>query len=248
VSAQAAQQTGQGGAAATGLVSYSTTHTPTETFEVSSIDSRWRRMKRSIRWTASCFEAWSVGRPAMITLTYADVDGWKPNHLREFLTTVRNHMSRRGHRLRYIAVAELQARGAVHYHVVVWLPKGMRLPKPDKQGWWLHGTSRIELATKPVGYLISYVKKLDQKAGTFPKGLRVHSCGGLEKPLRMERTHHMLPTWLRNETAPFHRMRRASGGGWTSQATGEFFKSPFQLLYFASRAGVGPVIKIARIQ
>ena len=80
----------------------------------------------------------------MLTLTYREVGAWHPRHISELLQRVRVWLRRRGERLRYVWVGELQQRGALHYHVLCWLPRGLTLPKPDKQGWWTHGSTRIE--------------------------------------------------------------------------------------------------------
>jgi len=74
-------------------------------------------------------------RAVFQVLTYADADGWNPKDITRYLYTVKAWMARRGIQARYVWTAELQQRGAVHYNVIWWLPRGVTLPKPDKQGW-----------------------------------------------------------------------------------------------------------------
>jgi Protein of unknown function (DUF3296). len=49
-------------------------------------------------------------------------------------------MERRGHKLPYVWVAELQKRGALHYHVLLWLPRGLTLPNPTSKDGGLMDT------------------------------------------------------------------------------------------------------------
>ena len=98
----------------------------------------------------------------------------------ELLKRIRHWLQRRSVRFCYVWVAELQQRGALHYHILVWLPFGLTLPKPDKQGWWPHGSTRIEWARHPIGYLVKYASKFDIKCG-LPKGARLHGAGGFDQ-------------------------------------------------------------------
>ena len=161
-------------------------------------------------------------RAAMLTLTYRPGTDWGPRHVSQLLQHVRHWLARRSHRLSYVWVAELQKRGAVHFHVIVWLPKGLTLPKPDKQGWWPHGMSNVGWARKAVGYLAKYASKLD---GTthFPKHLRLHGRGGLEETRRRTVAWWLLPRFVREAfPAVGTRVQRAPGGGWCDVDTGHW--------------------------
>lgn len=161
-------------------------------------------------------------RAAMLTLTYREVDGWRPGHINDCLRHIRHWLARRGHPLRYLWVAELQQRGAVHYHCVIWLPRGLTLPKPDKQRWWTHGFTNIAWARKPVGYLAKYASKADD-VQRFPKGLRLHSRGGLDDRQRRNVSWWLLPRYVREYfTDVGTRVVRAFGGGWFTPDTGEW--------------------------
>ena len=61
-----------------------------------------------------------------------------------------------------------------------WLPKGVSMPKADKQGWWKHGMTRSEWAHSPVGYLCKYTSKgIDFDSwGKLPRGGRLFGHGG----------------------------------------------------------------------
>lgn len=167
---------------------------------------------------------------AMITTTYApDVD-WSPRHISRLMRHIRQYLKRRGFQLRYVWVAELQKRGAVHHHILVWLPKGITLPKPDKKGWWQHGYTKIEWARNAVGYVAKYVSKAGDHAHKFPRGLRLHSCGGLSPRSASIRRWWLLPAWIRERFSSVDDPRRVIGGGFGLRSTGEWFPSPWQVL------------------
>jgi hypothetical protein len=160
-------------------------------------------------------------RSAMVTLTYRPGTPWEPSHVRDFLRHVRQWLKRRGHDTAYVWVAELTRAGVPHYHVVLWLPRGLTLPKPDKQGWWRHGSTRIEWARKPVGYLTKYASKGDV-GPEFPKGLRLHGRGGLSPECRRIVAWWLLPRYVREVfTHLGDWVVRRPGGGWFSRDTGE---------------------------
>lgn len=231
---------GGGGAAqppATGLVSLKTSDTLIpRTVEIDSDKARHTRLKRSILVAAKLFEHSFRGfrfKPAMLTLTYRDVDGFEPRHVSELLKRIRQWLQRRGVRFCYVWVAELQQRGALHYHVLVWLPKGLTLPKPDKQGWWPHGSTRIEWARHPIGYLIKYASKFDIKCG-LPKGARLHGSGGFEQAAQQIRRWFNLPTWLKHFAGVGSRFVRVKGVGLVDSTTGLCVPSPWRV---SCRAG-----------
>ena len=131
-----------------------------------------------------------------VTLTYAGVNDWRPNHLSRCLKAVRKWCKKRSVKFRYVWVAELQKRGAMHYHLAVWLPKSIQLPKFDKQGWWPHGMTQRVIAKNPVGYLMKYLSKIGPLQA-FPKGARIHGYGGLTQQARGICTWLNLPSWCK---------------------------------------------------
>lgn len=175
-------------------------------------------------------------RKVMITLTYKGVDDWRPNHIRDYNKKLKEKLGDK--LLSYAWVAELQERGAVHYHMILVVKKGTRIPKPDESGMWSHGHSRIETA-KTVFYLCSYLKKKYQKEGEFPKGMRMYGIyiqRGVVSELEYWRFRlSVLPGWFADiikglvEFEGF-KWSRADGGGWLF--ANQFFRSPFEIVGF----------------
>jgi hypothetical protein len=142
------------------------------------------------------------------------------------LKRMRHWVERRGVRFRYVWVAELTKAGRVHYHAIVWLPRGLTMPKPDKQGWWPHGFTNVQWARKGIGYLVKYATKTALSSASFPKGCRLHGHGGLTLERRAFRAWWMLPKYQRERCEPADRVHRAQGGGWRSSVTGEWWEAP----------------------
>lgn len=203
---------------------------------------RFRRNSRSILTVARRFQLdlQSSGfryRAALLTLTYSPDSSFSPRHISKFLHCVRQYLSFRGHVLRYVWVAELGSlSGRFHYHLVLFLPRGLTLPKPDKKGWWPHGSTRIEWARKPVAYLAAYASKGVSDhvsalayARAFPHGARVSGFGGLSSSSRAIRAWWMLPSYIRDAFGSDLKVRRCEGGGWVSFATGEWWPPPYSV-------------------
>lgn len=157
----------------------------------------------------------------MITLTYRPDVTWRPEHVSAALKIWRREVG--PWPLRYVWVMELTKRGVPHYHVLVWLPPGVRLEKPDQSGAWPHGWSRIEAARNAVGYLVKYASKGTAEGQSIPRGARLFGVGGLDAARRLRRAWKMLPRYMRQECSPEDRVRRARGGGWISAATGQWW-------------------------
>lgn len=167
----------------------------------------------------------------MLTLTYREGLPWEPRHIADLMKHIRQWMNRRGVPARYVWAMELHKSGLPHYHVVLWLPKGISLPKPDKRGWWPHGSTRIEKAKNAVGYIAKYASKGDT-GRAFPEGARIHACGGLDMPGRLERSWWLCPAWVRQRwPSPAYSPRPFKGGGWFSPETGEWEDSPFVVVF-----------------
>lgn len=167
----------------------------------------------------------------LVTLTYrGDNRDWRPEHISVYIKSVKRWFARRtgGNGLRYAWVAELQKRGVIHYHIVFWLPKGLTMPKADKQGWWTHGMSNTKRATAPVAYLMKYVSKVDSKnVGGFPHGARIFGLGGLDKTGRDCKRWVLWPAYLQCNAAAGDPFKPATGGGFTNSETGEHFCAEF---------------------
>lgn len=181
----------------------------------------------------------------MQTLTYkGDNRNWRPEHISRYLDALRRwHYARTGSRTtRYAWVAELQERGVIHYHVIVWLSAGLVPPKPDtpwrrtdKRGnvtheppMWPHGMSNRQCSTAPVAYLMKYASKIESKnVGTFPHGARIHGAGGLDSTGRCIRRWVLWPAYVQGNAAVMDPFKPAPGGGYINHETGELLLAEY---------------------
>jgi hypothetical protein len=201
---------------------------------VERIKTRLRRMKHgTITASRLINEAMGRGgfrfRAAMVTLTYAPGHTWEPQHLSATLKAARQWHQRLGIRMRYVWVAEMQERGAVHYHLIFWLPRGYKLPLFDRRGWWPYGSSNAEWARNAVGYLAKYASKGDEGAA-FPRGIRISGCGGLEPEGRRVMRYWRAPAECRECLGEAADIRRIKGGRFDA-VTGLFWDSPWRFLF-----------------
>lgn len=136
---------------------------------------------------------------------------------------MRQWCERRGWKLPYEWKAELQKRGAVHYHLLIWMPLRLCVKRYefDSLGWWPHGMTQFVWARCAARYISKYCSKA--QADRFPKGLRMHGAGGVDAECRRELRYKLLPKYVRevfvDETAD---VVRAKGGGWLEKSTGEW--------------------------
>lgn len=223
-----------GGAA--GLVYSETSGTPSDEIHINPLKNRLKRLKHGVITAARLHdESYRTGgfrsKSAMVTLTYRPGVVWSPLHVSELVRHMRQWCARRGIAFRYVWVLELTKAGNPHYHLLIWLPKGVTLPKPDKQGWWRHGMTRIEWARNAVGYMAKYASKGTEGQG-IPKGARLHATGGLVPDARIERAWWLSPSWVRKRwPEPCYMVKPAEGGGWMSKLTGEIEESPWQVYF-----------------
>lgn len=219
-----------GEASSAGLVSSSTTHPGGFFIPFGAAATQLRRHKRLKQcvWNAAhWFELYRKAerlRVWFITLTYRTVEDWRANHIRGFFNRASKWARQNEARLRYVWVAELQKRGAIHYHVAFWLPRALAFPKPDKAGWWPHGSTSREIARSPVGYLMKYASKGDAY-DRFPKGARIFGVGGLCSDGRAVGSWLGLPEWAKRLRGVGQVQRRASR--LVVPQTGELLASPF---------------------
>ncbi len=215
-----------------------TPQTQQKQYIVSPKENRLKRLRRSIVTAArlhqqSMTETKARFKVAMLTLTYSPYEVWEPNQIAELIRHVRQYLKRRNIPSKCVWVMELTKAGVPHYHLLFWLPKGQNLPKPDKQGWWPYGHTKIEWARKAVSYIAKYASKA-QSGGSFPEGARIHGFGGLAKADRNERSWWMLPQYMRQYTPEYRDTgpsRRAKGGGWLTPF-GEWIPPKFQVISF----------------
>lgn len=170
----------------------------------------------------------------MVTLTYDPKRfTWEAGNVSGLIRHIRQYLARRGVEMRHVWVLEFQKSGNPHYHLLLWLPLGMTLPKPDKRGWWPYGYTKIEWAKNAVGYIAKYASKGDSL--TKPaKGARMHGNGGVTGEALLEQRWWRLPSWLRDSVEPSDRVRRAAtgtGGGFMHPETGEIYRGPWVVLF-----------------
>ena len=161
---------------------------------VNPVKSRLRRMRKRVLAWGRLFPEGGCG--ILVTLTYRPGVEPSPRDISAFLRRVRRALG--PDLLGYCWVAEVQRRGALHYHVVLVVRgPGVRIPKPDVAGWWPHGMSRVERARNAVGYLGQYVRKASQKVG-LPAGFRMFAVVWREvvSTARFLLRLSALPRWL----------------------------------------------------
>lgn len=240
-------RSGGAGDESAGLVSYKTSgHGPV--FEQPLTISTDPMMVRERRVKALRRNVWAAGkllsnahgkgwRCWFVTLTYRGVDDWSPRHISDALKRFRHWCKKRGTAPHYVWVAELQERGAMHYHLAIWLPFHLSCPMWDKSTrgaapFWPHGMTNRQLARNAVGYLMKYMSKVG-KYHEFPKGSRIYGAGGLDAQDRQIRAWLNWPQWLKQlhgvgEVVTRHGKRLV-------RETGEILCSPYKVV----RSGFG---------
>lgn len=208
-----------------------------ETVEVDRVLSRCTRLRKNLGVAAKLLSNAGPRQPWMLTLTYADATAWRPDHAKEAIRHLRQWAHRQGFALRYLWVMETAARKsgdqlgmvAPHYHLVVWLPHGVSCPPMDVMGWWTHGLTNTVKAKAPVRYVMKYASKFDN-AGDFPKGARIYGMGGLTDSDRRIRRWINWPRFVQGNASVSCSWRRATGGGWLDESTGELWPSEWGLV------------------
>lgn len=210
---------------------------PSEFVEVDRVQSRCTRLRKNLGVSAKLLSNMGPRQPWMVTLTYARVEDWRPAHVAKLLDHVRKWANRRGFKLRYLWVMETAIRksgdqvgeSAPHYHLVVWVPHGVDLPHFDVMGWWPHGLTNNVKAKAPVRYVMKYASKFDS-AGAFPKGARIYGIGGLDRDGVLCRRWVNWPAFVQGNASYTCPWRRAVGGGWLDESTGELWASEWGLV------------------
>lgn len=214
-----------------GLVHSQTSGTPSQNIRVDQEKSRLKRLQCSVLTAARlhCQERkrWKV---AMLTLTYAPENDWAPCQISGLVRHIRQYLKRKGIEMRFAWVQEFTKRGRPHYHLLLWLPLGITLPKPDKRGWWPFGMTKIEWARNAVGYIAKYASKGDS-LHLPAKGARMHGNGGLTGEALLEQRWWKLPTWAREKVTPSDQCKRRKGGGLLVPETGEVLASPWLVIF-----------------
>lgn len=206
-------------------------------------ERRVKRLKKSV-WASGHLHgiADNGQRPPVVwfvTLTYKGVSDWSSKHMSKAMEGYRHWCRDRGLKCRYTWVAELQARGAVHYHLLAWLPVGVRMPMWDRRTvtptgrkmacWWPHGMTNRQVAKAGVGYLMKYLSKLGELT-RFPRGLRLYGVGGLNTQGRSVRSWLNLPEWVKASYGVGEIKRIARG--FCERLTGVVLEPMFRVHHF----------------
>ena len=139
-------------------------------------------------------------RLVMYTLTYKGLSDWEPRHVSGFCRWLR----RTGH-TGYTWVGELQKRGAVHYHVLASLPKGIQWTKPTGGHGWARGFTWVSDGIRKPFYIMKYLQKgaTNGPAIRFPSGFRLYAISQ-SVVRRMDFEHSVayrqsqIPRWARD--------------------------------------------------
>lgn len=231
-------------AASLGLVPSSTSDTRRVSIALDTNRIRSMRLKKSIITGARLHEQEAQkgsmrGAWYMLTTTYRKGGERSPRDVSELLKRIRGFFNRairiryRGYRprLRYLWVGELTKALVPHYHILVWIPRGIFIPKADQRGWWPHGMTQIQRARNAVGYLAKYASKFcPAMAEAFPKGFRTHGVGGLDNESKRELRWWKAPKDARDALGPLADIRKALGG-YVDKLTGEFWPSPWRVFF-----------------
>lgn len=254
-------QEGQREALALGLVHYKTSDNGPKhgrlSIEIDPLLARAQRLRKSVITSARLHDQEAKkgsrrGAWYMLTLTYRDGSNSGPRDVSELLKRMRGHFNgivsraRRfaGEVFRYLWVGELTQRGRPHYHLLIWVPKGIYFGKVDHRGWWPHGSSQIEKARNAVGYLAKYASKFTSIiAASFPKGFRTHGCGGLNTESRRELRWWKAPVSAREALGGEADIRKCQGG-YFDKLTGEFWPSPWRVTFAFGRTIAWKVIPL----
>lgn len=252
---------GQREALALGLVHYKTSDTAPKagrlSIEIDPLLQRAQRLRKSVITSARLHDQEAKkgsrrGAWYMLTLTYRDGSSSGARDVSELLKRMRGHFNRivsrfqrfKGEVFRYLWVGELTQRGRPHYHLLIWVPKGIYFGKVDRRGWWPHGSSQIERARNAVGYLAKYASKFTSVvAGMFPKGFRTHGCGGLNEESRRELRWWKSPISAREALGAEADIRKCQGG-YFDRLTGEFWPSPWKVTFAFGRTIAWKVIPL----
>jgi hypothetical protein len=205
-----------------------------------ALDADRRRLSRMRRGVVSAAklvqeemqEGGQRYRVAFITVTYRPGQHWDAGDVRALVKHYRHWGQRRGVKLGIIWVAETHGgggtnHGQIHYHLVIFVPRGLTPPMPDKQGWWRKGMSNCKWAHSPVGYLAKYTSKgLDSPP--MPPGARLWGVSGLTATVRTRLIYALAPKWLQQFCQPGEIVKRIAHGWWRNCTTGWEYRTPWE--------------------
>lgn len=172
----------------------------------SELERQVKRCYRAAKFFASRCEYYLKNGyyAVLVTLTFRDNHEVREKVISEFLNNVRNYVAREAARkginkrkIFYFWTIELQERGVPHYHIILLLPQGIMLPKPD-QWVWKHGSSNIKAVKSysrdAIGRVVRYAVKYARKGfKDLEKLVQLKSVlKSLGKKLRLFGISHLL--------------------------------------------------------
>jgi hypothetical protein len=162
-------------------------------------------------------------RALVLTLTYQNSAAFSSKHISAFLDRARRAIKRLGFNLPYAWVLERASH--LHYHLIIWLPRGVKFDHGALKRWWPHGSTWVA-SCRGVGAWGRYMAKFDSIA-LLPTSARVFGHGGLDESGKTAVSRSVLPRWLLALLPEGHRVRRCVGGGWVNSVTAEVYFSPY---------------------
>lgn len=203
-----------------------------------------------------------------LTLTRRVGSGWRQGDVKEFMRCLRRWYRRLfpGCGLPYQWVSEMQMKrlasggdplDCVHHHVLVFLPRGLRLPEVGPVdnaerpglGWWPHGFVDVRRGVRnPAAYMAKYLSKLDSESvAAMPAGCRKYGSGGLTELERMTSRWWSLPSYVREHFGDMVAdVRRRVGGGFLSRVTGNWLASQWRVSWCWWLWDGRPVVQVVR--
>jgi hypothetical protein len=110
----------------------------------------------------------------MVGFTYAPGKEYSPGHMRDYLKKIKQMLGK--DLIGFAWVCEVQKRGAMHYHLMLCVTKGTRIPMPDKTGMWGFGSTSVAKA-RSFYYICSYIGKEYQKdLSRYPRSCRLYGA------------------------------------------------------------------------
>lgn len=177
------------------------------------------------------------GRWVFATLTYADLSTMRPRDVSECMQKYRGFLRRRGFRFGYVSKLEVgSVNGRPHFHLLLWVPRGVMLPRFDEAGWWPHGMTQLQRARSAIGYMAKYCTKASD-GNPVPKGRRMYGSGGLQGVAKAQYRWWMLPRYARELGAPGEAISKVRGGGYVHEASGTVVRSPVVLALWTNERG-----------
>ena len=163
-------------------------------------------------------------RAVSLTLNYDQASAFCKQDVSKFISALRMKLRRQGHTLPYVWVLE-QAPLNLHFHLMLWLPRGFSLGFAELSRLWKCGSTWVA-STQVVKAWCKYISKCETKEN-LPVGARMYGVGGLDAEGKNSVARSALPRWLLALISSIAVPRRCCGG-WVLHETGEFFSSPFE--------------------